>query len=99
MASSASTSLVASTPVGGMPASSPASRPALSAACTQVPTSSRSGWPTMPAMAFTPMRPVAHWITRYVMASPLDHPRLNEFAKNIYHHRRGGHEPYVLQVL
>jgi hypothetical protein len=42
-ASNASTSLVAFTPVGGSPTSSPASRPTFSGLCTQSPTSSRSG--------------------------------------------------------
>jgi hypothetical protein len=41
--------LVAATPKGAIPESSPASRPTLSALCTQTPTTSRSGWsPSMP---------------------------------------------------
>lgn len=39
---------VAATPIGSSPASSAASRPSLSALCTQHPTSSSSGWRRMP---------------------------------------------------
>ena len=62
-ASSASTSSVAATPSGARPHSSPTSTPTLSGLCTQHPTSSRSGWATMPATAARPTPPVAHWIT------------------------------------
>ena len=63
-ASSASASLVASTPVGGRPHNSPASFPALSAECTHTPTSSSSGWPMMQRSAAVPTLPVLHWMTR-----------------------------------
>ena len=55
-----------------MPASSPASRPSLARPWTQQPTSSSSGWSTMPWMAARPTPPVAHWMTRYLMSLPLE---------------------------
>ena len=74
-ASSASTSSVAVTPSGSMPHSSPTSTPTLSALCTQHPTSSSSGWATMPATAARPTPPVAHWITLMAIVVPLRAPR------------------------
>src|SRR5688572_25326268 len=50
------------------PSSVPTSTPSLSAEWTQHPTSSRSGWPRTPSIAARPTLPVAHWITRRVMA-------------------------------
>src|SRR4029450_907073 len=49
----------------------PASRPSLARPWTQQPTSSSSGWPTMPWMAARPTPPGAHWVTRYLMALAL----------------------------
>src|SRR5689334_17176420 len=60
----ASTSLVAASPIGSIPASAPASRPSLSALCTHTPTSSRSGRRWMARMAMVPMPPVDHTATR-----------------------------------
>src|SRR5262245_42353443 len=59
-------------PSGAMPASSPASRPSLARPWTQQPTSSSSGWSTMPWMAARPTPPVAHWMTRYLMSLALE---------------------------
>ena len=74
IASSASTSSVAVTPIGPMPHSSPTSTPTLSALWTQHPTSSSSGWATMPATAARPTPPVAHWITLMAIVVPLRAP-------------------------
>src|SRR5262245_20342769 len=62
-------------PRGAMPASSPASRPSLLRPCTQQPTSSSSGWSTMPWIAARPTPPVAHWITRYCILLSLESRR------------------------
>ena len=64
--------LVAVTPSGSVavPMSSPTSLPALSAECTQQPTSSRSGCSSTPLMAATPTPPVAHCTTRRPISSP-----------------------------
>src|SRR5262245_23297137 len=51
-----------------MPQISPTSLPTLSSLNTQHPTSSSSGWARMPRIDSLPSRPVAHWITLYVMA-------------------------------
>ena len=63
-ARSASTSLVALTPVAGKPTSRPASWPTLAGLCTQSPTSSRSGCEMMPWRASLPTLPVLHCTTR-----------------------------------
>src|SRR6266511_522378 len=62
-------SVVAVTPTGGRPASSPASLPALSGLWTRTPASSRSGCWTMPWSASRPTLPVLHCATRYAMAA------------------------------
>src|SRR5262245_42232129 len=62
-------------PSGAIPASSPASRPSLLRPCTQQPTSSSSGWSTMPWIAARPTPPVAHWITRYFILFALESRR------------------------
>src|SRR6266511_2124011 len=72
-ASISSGSDVAVTPIGGRPASSPASLPALSGLWTRTPASSRSGCWTMPWSASRPTFPVLHCTTRYVM--PASHSR------------------------
>src|SRR5262245_25665025 len=59
-------------PSGAMPASSPASRPSLVRPCTQQPTSSSSGWSTMPWIAARPTPAAAHWMTRYLMLLALE---------------------------
>jgi len=56
-ASIAAGSCVAITPVGAIPHSSPASRPALGSLCTTTSTSSSSGWSITPRRAITPMEP------------------------------------------
>src|SRR4051812_13174950 len=61
----ASTSSVASTPVGGPPRSAPASRPTLSGSYTRTPTSSKSARSTIVRNACRPTLPVPHWIRRY----------------------------------
>jgi hypothetical protein len=61
---------VAITPTGADPMISPTSLPALSAECTQQPTSSRSGCNKICPIAARPTPPVAHWITRNTMTSP-----------------------------
>src|SRR6266566_2195502 len=58
-------SLVAFTPTGPTPASSPASWPALAGLCTSRPTSSSSGCSMIPRRASRPTLPVAHWMTLY----------------------------------
>ena len=64
-ASRASASVVARTPSSRpSPARSPASRPALASDETQTPTSSSSGWASMPAMLCRPTLPVLHCTTR-----------------------------------
>src|SRR5262245_24579158 len=62
-------------PSGAIPASSPASRTSLVRPCTQQPTSSSSGWSTMPWIAARPTPPVAHWITRYLILLALESRR------------------------
>src|SRR5215216_4161870 len=64
---SSSASVVADTPTGASPASSPASRPALSGLWTSTPISSSSGCWRMPRSASWPTFPVLHCATRYVM--------------------------------
>src|SRR6266566_4025713 len=59
-------SVVAATPTGARPASSPASRPALSGLWTSTPASSRSGWCRIPWSASRPTLPVLHCATRYM---------------------------------
>src|SRR5947199_2390524 len=59
-------SVVAATPTGARPASSPASRPALSGLWTSTPTSSRSGCCKIPRSASRPTLPVLHCATRYM---------------------------------
>ncbi len=58
------------TPSGSRPQSSPTSRPTFSGLCTQAPTSSSSGCASTPLIASWPTKPVAHWITRYVIFEP-----------------------------
>ncbi len=60
---------VALMPIGSRPQTSPTSRPALSAPCTQAPASSSSGCERIPCTAARPTLPVAHWITRYAIAT------------------------------
>ena len=67
---------MAVTPIGPIPQSSPTSFPTLSGLCTHVPTSSSSGCASTPLIASWPTNPVAHWITRYVIASPSVRPAL-----------------------
>src|SRR4051794_6629118 len=74
-ASSASTSFVAATPRGPMPASSPASTPTLASLCTHTPTSSSSGCAAIASIAARPTPPVAHWITEIVMPRNLGRVR------------------------
>ena len=59
-------SVVAFTPTGPSPHSSPASRPSLPGLWTHSPTSSSSGWPMIPRNAYRPTFPVLHWMTRYM---------------------------------
>ena len=66
-------SLVATTPIGPMPASSPASRPTFSGVWTHTPTSSRSGRRATARMAFEPTPPVDQTATRMDV---IVHPRL-----------------------
>ena len=51
---------------------SPTSLPALSAECTQQPTSSRSGCSSTPLIAATPTPPVAHCTTRRPISPPAE---------------------------
>src|SRR3954452_7387606 len=73
--SSASTSLVAATPSGPLPASSPASTPTLASLCTHPPTRSSSGCAAIASIAARPTPPVAHWITEIVMPGNLGRVR------------------------
>src|SRR3954453_5576748 len=73
--SSASTSLVAATPSGPIPASSPASTPTLASLCTHTPTRSSSGCAAIASIAARPTPPVAHWITEIVMPRNLGRVR------------------------
>src|SRR5437764_6181123 len=59
-------SVVAATPTGARPASSPASRPALSGLSTSTPTSSRSGCCRLPRSASRPTLPVRYAATQYL---------------------------------
>src|SRR5262249_29066145 len=92
-ASSASTSHVAATPNGAMPASSPASRPSFERPCTQQPTSSSSGCSAMPWMAARPTPPVAHWITRYFISLALESRRALVAARGEAFDEIVGNEP------
>src|SRR5574338_465983 len=67
MASASSRSAVATTPSGGPPHTSPASRPAFSGEWTHSPASSRAGWAAMAGTAWIPTVPVAHLMTRIDM--------------------------------
>ena len=63
-------SVVAATPIGPMPDDLADVRPCLSAACTQQPTSSSSGWWRIASIAARPTPPVAHWTTRIRLIRP-----------------------------
>ena len=65
----ASLSLVASTPIGATPASSPASLPTFSRRLHSTPTTSKAGLWAKWRSPIVPTLPMPHWMTRYFLSS------------------------------
>src|SRR5579862_2545098 len=58
-------------PIGPVDNNVPMSTPSFSGVWTQHPTRARSGCASTPCIAALPTPPLAHWMTRYVIATPV----------------------------